>query len=318
MFHGQEARNRWFDKSIQLIVENNGRAGVNGEHSPVDAIIPFNAFNHVLQNEEKIYASAGGQGNGTIESPTWLTWNIDIDTGDALRVAQSNAANLINDMDSLLLQYSGYGSNFMKKAKSSPDGWMQMVYQLAYYRQYGKPCPTYESASTRKFLTGRTETVRSCSVDTVAFTKAWEDKDVKMTDKLALLKKAIDSHMEYMKAASNGMGVDRHFLGLRCHMTPEEAKSDEAAMFSDPSFAASQYWLLSTSNISPGDYSHGGFGAVVPEGYGLAYAISKESSKTTISSWHHYADTSSSTFRKTIRDVLDEFGDVAERYLIEQ
>lgn len=31
MFHGQEARNRWFDKSIQLIVENNGRAGVNGE-----------------------------------------------------------------------------------------------------------------------------------------------------------------------------------------------------------------------------------------------------------------------------------------------
>lgn len=101
-------------------------------------------------------------------------------------------------------------------------------------------------------------------------------------------------------------------------MTPEEAKSDEAAMFSDPSFAASQYWLLSTSNISPGDYSHGGFGAVVPEGYGLAYAISKESSKTTISSWHHYADTSSSTFRKTIRDVLDEFGDVAERYLIEQ
>lgn len=133
-----------------------------------------------LNSEEKIYASAGGQGNGTIESPTWLTWNIDIDTGDALRVAQSNAANLINDMDSLLLQYSGYGSNFMKKAKSSPDGWMQMVYQLAYYRQYGKPCPTYESASTRKFLTGRTETVRSCSVDTVAFTKAWEDKDVKV------------------------------------------------------------------------------------------------------------------------------------------
>ena len=83
-------------------------------------------------------------------------------------------------MDSLLLQYSGYGSNFMKKAKSSPDGWMQMVYQLAYYRQYGKPCPTYESASTRKFLTGRTETVRSCSVDTVAFTKAWDDKDVKV------------------------------------------------------------------------------------------------------------------------------------------
>ena len=68
----------------------------------------------------------------------------------------------------------------MKKAKVSPDGWMQMAFQLAYYRQHGKSVPTYEAASTRKFLTGRTETVRTLSVDSVAFTKAWEDENVKV------------------------------------------------------------------------------------------------------------------------------------------
>ena len=30
-FHGKEGRNRWFDKALSFIVENNGRAGVNGE-----------------------------------------------------------------------------------------------------------------------------------------------------------------------------------------------------------------------------------------------------------------------------------------------
>ena len=32
-FHNHDASNRWFDKSIQLIVSNSGRAGLNGEVS---------------------------------------------------------------------------------------------------------------------------------------------------------------------------------------------------------------------------------------------------------------------------------------------
>lgn len=30
-FHNNGAKNRWFDKAIQLIVASNGRAGINGE-----------------------------------------------------------------------------------------------------------------------------------------------------------------------------------------------------------------------------------------------------------------------------------------------
>ena len=96
-----------------------------------------------------------------LEKPTLLTWQVSSKLGDAIRTAEQNASSLIDDLDSVLLHYPEYGSNFMKQAKVSPDGWLQMVYQLAYFKHYGTHCPTYESASTRKFIAGRTETVRS-------------------------------------------------------------------------------------------------------------------------------------------------------------
>lgn len=124
-----------------------------------------------------------------LETPKLLTWQVSTSLAKAIETAEKNAIQLIDDLDSVLLHYSDYGSDFMKQAKISPDAWLQMAYQLAYYRYYGKPCPTYESASTRKFIAGRTETVRSCSVESVQFTQAWEDKNVKVTFILELLLK---------------------------------------------------------------------------------------------------------------------------------
>jgi carnitine O-acetyltransferase len=48
IFHNFDARNRWFDKAIQLIVSSNGRAGVNGEHTPADAVIPGRMMDYII------------------------------------------------------------------------------------------------------------------------------------------------------------------------------------------------------------------------------------------------------------------------------
>ena len=39
------------------------------------------------------------------------------------------------------------------------------------YRLYGRPTATYESASTREFYHGRTDTIRSCTNEALAFVK---------------------------------------------------------------------------------------------------------------------------------------------------
>jgi len=312
LFHGQKARNRWFDKAMQFIVENNGRAGVNGEHSPADAVIPGSMFTEILKREEKNNGTkANNAASVTLAPPQHLQWNIDASVGNALVKAENNAAKTIDNLSSVLLHYNSFGSDFLKRVKCSPDGFLQMAYQLAYYRQHGEPCATYESASTRMFKLGRTETVRSCSVDTVAFTKAWDDKDVKMSEKIALFQKAIGSHLEYMKAATNGKGVDRHLLGLRCMMTQDEAT--QAAIFNDPSYIQSMYFKLSTSNTSPGDYSWGGFGPVVPDGYGSNYAIGKERIRLSVSAWKSAPQIDAVSFRTTLETVFNDLGEAIER-----
>lgn len=40
VFHGFNGHNRWFDKSLSIVVTNCGRLGVHGEHSPCDALVP--------------------------------------------------------------------------------------------------------------------------------------------------------------------------------------------------------------------------------------------------------------------------------------
>ncbi|KAG0048985.1 hypothetical protein BGZ90_007481, partial [Linnemannia elongata] len=123
------------------------------------------------------------------------------------------------------------------------------------------------------------------------------------TEKQRLLQKAIQTHLEYMMAASSGKGVDRHLLGLRSMMqTPEEQKS--ALIFQDPSYIQSMYFRLSSSNMSPGDNFWGGFGPVVPEGYGINYAIGKENIKFSISSLRSCKETNSKEFRETILSAL--------------
>ncbi len=78
-----------------------------------------------------------------------------------------------------VVAYSGYGKDFVKRCKVSPDAYLQMAMQvrpgllsldvnhchhrflqLAYYRDQGHFDATYESSMTRLFLHGRTETVR--------------------------------------------------------------------------------------------------------------------------------------------------------------
>lgn len=184
------------------------------------------------------------------------------------------------DHDLQVQSFHGYGSNFIKKSGFSPDAYVQMAIQIATYRLFGEQAGTYEATQVRPFLHGRTETTRSVSVASEAFVKKMSlrpkhDEHIagERKEKLALLRDAVHNHMKYIATAAKAKGVDRHFFGLSMELKDGEAAP---AIYSHPLFVRSKRWRVSTSHLSHPKFDNWGFGEVVPDGVGLAYAIQPE------------------------------------------
>lgn len=113
--------------------------------------------------------------------------------------------------------FDSFGKEFIKSQKLSPDSFIQMAMQYAFYRYeyiiislyfvlqvitfyfrlHKVPAAHYESAALRKFIHGRTETIRSCSNESVAFAKAMLDHGKSVEEKVKALRAAVDAHKKY-------------------------------------------------------------------------------------------------------------------------
>ena len=71
-------------------------------------------------------------------------------------------------------------------------------------RFYDRACATYETASLRRFQHGRTDTIRSCSMDSYLFTKGMANTSMSNALKISLLKQAIKSHRKYTDEVGGG------------------------------------------------------------------------------------------------------------------
>jgi carnitine O-acetyltransferase len=147
--------NRWFDKPLQLIVYKNGEAGLNGEHSPVDGEPVARIVDWILDNEAAVEKS---EKNGEKPVVKQLRWNLDSALRGLVKFAIGFAVEQIANLATRQLSFQGYGKEQIRSFKLSPDAWAQAAIQLAYFRLHNRFAPTYESASTRRHLAGRTET----------------------------------------------------------------------------------------------------------------------------------------------------------------
>ncbi|KAI8385598.1 acyltransferase ChoActase/COT/CPT [Blakeslea trispora] len=268
-WHG-DGRNRFFDKPLQFIVFENGKAGFMGEHSCMDGTATCRLNEYICDGLARNLINHGSDQIRTLPEPKEITFVLNKQVEDAIKTAEQNFEALIAKHEMTVLAYNAFGKNLIKKFKCSPDGFAQMAIQLAYYKMFGVSRPTYESGQTRKFQRGRTETCRSVSDESIAFVKAFEDPHLPNPQKISALRAALKAQGAYMAAAVNGHGVDRHLFGLKNSLKSGE---DKPALFTDPAFAYSSHWYLSTSQLTSEHFDGYGWGQVVDDGFGVAYMI---------------------------------------------
>jgi carnitine O-acetyltransferase len=271
-WHGDGA-NRWFDKPCQFIINDNGTSGFLGEHSMMDGMptCRLNDYvNSVIFNNKLDFSDPTVRSH--LPDPQVIKFEITEDVRAEIDRGTVEFNRVIGLHELAVQAYQGYGKGLMKKFRCSPDAFVQMIIQLAYHKMYGKNRPTYESAATRRFQQGRTETCRSVSDDSVAFCNAMADPTVDDKTRVSLFRKAIDSHLEYITAASDGKGVDRHLLGLKKLLKPGE---EVPAIFKDPACSYSCSWFLSTSQLSSEYFNGYGWSQVIDAGFGVAYMVNE-------------------------------------------
>ena len=289
-----DAGDRYFDK-FTYTVFNNGLCGGNGEHSQADAIVAVICWDWVCERVSLRELRAGEdlvtsvERGGITPAPyRMLRWHITPSMAAVVDQYRATFAKRANDIDAEILMYKTYGRKLLKWCRLAPDAFVQQAIQLAFAREYGDTAvATYESAHTRLFHHGRTETIRSCSSASKDWIEAMiengdrirEDKNVQDMLRSKLLA-SLKHHTQLTVQALQGQGIDRHLLGMQLMlmMAPEGTfPKDAMKMFSHESYSKSGgggNYVLSTSNVTAGNQRViGGFMPMVSNGCGVCYYV---------------------------------------------
>ncbi|XP_049865434.1 carnitine O-acetyltransferase-like [Pectinophora gossypiella] len=297
--------NRWFDKTVQFIVGADGLTGLTYEHSPAEgqpiAVLTDYLINYVDKCKTNETPSSKPK------CPKKLQFNVSSEVTDMINVAQINLDKLVCNLELNCFTYDRYGKNFIKSQKMSPDSYLQMAMQYAFYRIYKIPAAHYESAATRMYVGGRTETIRSCSIESIDFAKKMLDDCVSPKEKVAAMKKAIQAHKDYTVQALQGFGVDRHLLGLK--LTAIENGIELPKLYSDAGFVKSSTMRISTSQVACKCDGFMCYAPLVPNGYATCYNPRDNDVNFATSAFVYNEETSCDTYRSALEDSLQDMHD---------
>uniref|UniRef100_A0A665UYQ4 carnitine O-palmitoyltransferase n=1 Tax=Echeneis naucrates TaxID=173247 RepID=A0A665UYQ4_ECHNA len=264
LLHGK-CYDRWFDKSFSVVYYKNGKNGINAEHSWADAPVLAHLWEYTLAIDSfQLGYNAEGHCKGDVDSslprPQKLSWEIPPECEEQISQSLAVAQALADDVDFHVFSFRDFGKGKIKKCRVSPDAFIQMVLQMAYYRV--------------TFLWNRAD------IQTYTYCTQATSGSFVLPALLRLLRAALEKHQQLYRLAMTGSGIDRHLFCL--YVVSKYLRVDSPFLKE----VLSEPWRLSTSQtpvqqaelfdlVNYPEYIScgGGFGPVADDGYGVSYCI---------------------------------------------
>lgn len=162
------------------------------------------------------------------------------------------------------------------EAKISLDAVQQWLMLYAQWSTYGQVRSTYEAVDMREYAAGRTECLRPNTREAVALVRSLADGTVEPDQ----VRRALDAHRTWVKAAKVGHGVDRHLLGLRL---AADRLGLASPIHADDGYRRLTTDFLSTTSLGDrGEILRCGFAPTSGGGVGFYYSPSSDDLEFTV------------------------------------
>uniref|UniRef100_A0A8C4E2X6 Choline/carnitine acyltransferase domain-containing protein n=1 Tax=Dicentrarchus labrax TaxID=13489 RepID=A0A8C4E2X6_DICLA len=289
--------NRWFDKTLQFVVGEDGSWGLLYEQATAEGPPIATLLHHILDYCEKPDPKRAPL--VPLPMPKKLYFNIGREIKRDIEHAKQNLDILINDLDVNVFNFKRFGKDLPKQHKLSPNSFIQVALQLAYYRSV---CPTCDIVSQRMFRGGRTEYIRSPTNQTLKFILAFDDPSVSREAKVQLFREAVDAYAALTDQALKGHGIERHLLGLKLQAIEEGLSIPK--IFMDTAYGLATHWKLRTGQVPANTDSVMCFGPLVPDGYAICYNPQADHVHFSITAFNCCEETHAETLSLTLKDTL--------------
>jgi carnitine O-acetyltransferase len=280
LLHGNSG-NRWFDKSLSLVVFADGAAGINLEHCGLDGTTVLAFVDTLFGTTPAAKATAHG-----LPPATPIEFTLDDELCGTARAAAESFADYAAATATTTLSFPDFGASTAKRLGMSPDAFVQMAYQLAHRRAKGLTGATYESIATRQFRHGRTEAMRVVTPEVLAFVSTMDDESAGQDARRAAFQAAATKHVARAKECQAGAAPEQHLWELQ----RRAGDTEPHPLYRSPAWLVMRDDFLSTSSAPSTNIQYFGFGSTSPQCIGIAYVLLADTLNIYLSTPRHVAD----------------------------